>query len=215
MPFANETSLDDVLKHIKQETAKAGRPALPIYIDPIGLQEAERSLNSTVSIEMEGIPLRTSLRLALKQLGMGYKVEDGVLIITSEESIDEEQAEAEHERRLDILVASGGWRWAWAAWAAWACMGGMGGMGGAAAAGEFPRNAEMQAEQDKGETSQAEGKVGASPRRRRRRGRVRRPGPASRGVRRDRLLEPRRGDGLRWQGAGDGSAPRRRWPSIA
>ena len=121
MPFANETPLDDVLKHIKEATAKAGRPALPIYVDPVGLQEAERSLTSPVSIEMEGIPLRTSLRLALKQLGMGYKVEDGVLIITSEETIDEEQAEAEHERRLDTLVANGGVA---------PGMAGMGGMGG-------------------------------------------------------------------------------------
>ncbi len=41
MPFAAETSLDDVLKYIKQATATDKHPALPIYVDPIGLQEAE------------------------------------------------------------------------------------------------------------------------------------------------------------------------------
>ncbi len=46
MPFANETPLEDVLKYIKQATTTEQHPGLPIYVDPIGLQEAERSMNS-------------------------------------------------------------------------------------------------------------------------------------------------------------------------
>ena len=73
-----------------------GKP-IPIYVDPIGLQQAERTLNSTVTIDLEGVPLKTSLRLALKQLGLAYCVRDGVLIISSVQGIREELAEAASE----------------------------------------------------------------------------------------------------------------------
>ena len=49
MSFANETPLDDVLKYIKQATTTPTFSGIPIYVDPLGLQEAERSLNSTVT----------------------------------------------------------------------------------------------------------------------------------------------------------------------
>jgi hypothetical protein len=97
MPFANETPLDDVLKHIKTAFAKHEHAPIPIYVDPIGLQQAERSLNSTVQIDLEGVPLKTSLRLVLKQLGMAYCVRDGVLIISSVQGVREELAEAARE----------------------------------------------------------------------------------------------------------------------
>ncbi len=90
MSFATETPLDDVLKYIKQATTTPTFPGIPIYVDPIGLQEAERSLNSTVQIDLEGVPLKTTLRLILKQLGLAYTVKDGFMIITSEDSEDQQ-----------------------------------------------------------------------------------------------------------------------------
>jgi hypothetical protein len=86
MSFANETPLDDVLKYIKQVTTTPTFSGIPIYVDPHGLQEAERSLNSTVQIDLEGVPLRRTLQLILTQLKLAYFVEDGILVITSEES---------------------------------------------------------------------------------------------------------------------------------
>jgi hypothetical protein len=85
MQFPDETSLRDLLAHIKQATATPTSSGIPIYVDPVGLQEAERSLNSTVEIDLEGVPLRTTLRLCLKQLGLMYEVEHGYLRITSED----------------------------------------------------------------------------------------------------------------------------------
>jgi tetratricopeptide (TPR) repeat protein len=90
MSFASETPLDDVLKYIKQATTTPSFPGIPIYVDPIGLQEAERSLNSTVTMDLEGVPLKTTLRLMLKQLGLAYTVKDGFLMITSEDSEDQQ-----------------------------------------------------------------------------------------------------------------------------
>jgi hypothetical protein len=98
MPFAKETTLDFVLKYIKKRAAeKPGRPPIPIYLDPKGLEQVERSLNSTVMIDLEGVPLKTSLRLLLKQLGLAYCVRDGVLIISSVVGVREELAEAARE----------------------------------------------------------------------------------------------------------------------
>jgi RNA polymerase sigma factor (sigma-70 family) len=85
MSFAAETPLDDVLKYIKQATTTPTFAGIPIYVDPVGLQEAERSLNSTVQMDLDGVPLRRTLQLMLTQLGLAYFVEDGMLVVTSED----------------------------------------------------------------------------------------------------------------------------------
>ena len=75
-----------MLKSIQAATRAADGKSLPIYVDPIGLQETEKSMTSTVRIDVEGVPLKTSLRLCLKQLDLVYSIRDGLLLITSEES---------------------------------------------------------------------------------------------------------------------------------
>lgn len=83
MSFARETPLEDVLKYVRGATRGPDDDGLPIYVDPVSLQEAGATMSSTVSIDLEGIPLKTTLRLVLKQLGLIYKVEGGLLTITS------------------------------------------------------------------------------------------------------------------------------------
>jgi hypothetical protein len=130
MSFANETPLDDVLKYIKQATTTPTFTGIPIYVDPLGLQEAERSLNSTVQIDLEGVPLKTTLKLILKQLGLAYTVKDGFLMITSEDSEDK-QTEIRVYPVADLaiipmsLMMGGG-----GGGMGGGMMGGMGGMGG-------------------------------------------------------------------------------------
>jgi len=97
MSFANETPLDDILKYIKQATTTKTYSGLPIYVDPKGLKEAEKSLTSTATIDLDGPPLKTTLRLLLKQLDLAYCVRDGVLIISSVPGIAEELDEAKSE----------------------------------------------------------------------------------------------------------------------
>jgi hypothetical protein len=88
MSFNEETPLEDILKYIHQATTTASYSGIPIYVDPIGLQEAEKSMTSTVrNIDLEGVPLRRTLQLLLKQLDLAYFVEDGVLYITSLKSM--------------------------------------------------------------------------------------------------------------------------------
>ena len=89
MSFRNETPLEDVLKYIRERTKGKELPdGLPIYVDPVGLQEAEKTLVSPVQLDLTGVPLRETLRLVLKQLGLVYAVGNGMLTITSPKSED-------------------------------------------------------------------------------------------------------------------------------
>jgi hypothetical protein len=99
MSFPNETPLEDVLKYIKSATQGPADAGLPIYVDPVGLNEAEKTMTSPVVLDLEGVPLRITLRLLLKQLGLTYDVKDGLVTITSERSEDRPIPILEHVRR--------------------------------------------------------------------------------------------------------------------
>jgi hypothetical protein len=58
-------------------------------VDPLGLKQVDRSLTSSVLIDVEGVPLKTTVRLMLKQLELAYIVEDGKLLISSSMRIQE------------------------------------------------------------------------------------------------------------------------------
>lgn len=97
--FEDQTPLSEVLKYIKQNFKNSDGKRLPVFVDPQGLQDAGQSLDSPVSIDLEDVPLRFSLRLLLRPLGLAYCVRDGVLIISSVEGIQQELREAESEQR--------------------------------------------------------------------------------------------------------------------
>ncbi len=98
MSFNEETPLDDVVKYIKQASTSKTYSGIPIYIDPHGLKDADVTMASTVRhMDLEGIPLKTTLRLMLKQVGLAYCVRDGVLIISSPQAIFDELKEAQQE----------------------------------------------------------------------------------------------------------------------
>jgi hypothetical protein len=86
MRFPEETTLEDLLKHIRTATRSPDGKGIPVYMDPIGMQEAEKSMTSTIRIDLEGVALKTSLRLCLDQLDLSYSIRDGLLLITSKES---------------------------------------------------------------------------------------------------------------------------------
>ena len=89
IPFESETPLEDVIKYIKQATGDDKMPqGIPIYVDPVGLQEHERTMASTVTLNLEGVALKTALKLLLKQLDLIYTVKDGLLTITSKDAQD-------------------------------------------------------------------------------------------------------------------------------
>jgi hypothetical protein len=84
MPFARETPLEDVLEYIKASTRVEHLPdGIPIYVDPVGLTESEKTMASPISLDLRGVPLRKSLSLLLQQIDLTYTVDGGLLTITS------------------------------------------------------------------------------------------------------------------------------------
>jgi hypothetical protein len=83
--FGSATPLDRVLKYIREGTRDVNFAGIPIYVDPAGLENAGQTLTSTVELDVGTIPVRDGLRLCLKQLGLGYTVSDGFVMISSAE----------------------------------------------------------------------------------------------------------------------------------
>jgi hypothetical protein len=89
MHFSDETPLEDVVTYVRGATAHLDGKGIPIYVDPIGLNEADKTMVSTVrNIDLDGVPLQTSLRACLAQLDLAYLVRGGMLVITSQESAE-------------------------------------------------------------------------------------------------------------------------------
>ena len=112
MNFPTDTPLEDVKKYIERSTAdKTDFPeGLSIYVDPQGLQDADKTMASTIVIDLKNLPLETSLSLLLKQLGLTYWVnKDGLVIITASSedlvtpaSLDQEILSTLSELRAEI-----------------------------------------------------------------------------------------------------------------
>jgi hypothetical protein len=79
MPFQNETTLEDVNAYIKKTTKGASKFGIGFDVDQNVLKEEEKSMSSTIRMGVEGVPLRTTLRLLLRQLGLAYYVKGGVV----------------------------------------------------------------------------------------------------------------------------------------
>jgi hypothetical protein len=110
LDWPDETPLAEVIEQIKLNT-QSGAPqfslVVPVVIDPIGLQEVEKSMTSTVKRPhlADKLSLGEHLRIALDPLGLAYVVKDGCLMITSKESLDKEMGDAIDPYRMyrDVL----------------------------------------------------------------------------------------------------------------
>jgi hypothetical protein len=109
MPFGAETSLAELIKYVKSSTkGPAFADGIPIYVDPIGLSEADKSMASTVSnVQVEGVPLRTTLKLLLNQLDLTYVVGDGLLRIISQEAAERDVGEEPFETAESVAGMGG------------------------------------------------------------------------------------------------------------
>ncbi len=128
--FPKGTPLDAILKAIREGTRdeRAGLPdGIPIYVDPFVLVDdvdedpTPRPLPLPLPVRLEGIPLRTTLRLILNPHELSYRVRDRLLFIASEELLDhQDQVDADREQQDELrgkgMIVPGGF-------------GSMGGMG--------------------------------------------------------------------------------------
>lgn len=91
MRFPRGIPLQGLFVYVKQSTTSPATPSgLPLFVDPVGLQEAGQTMMSRVTIDRQGVPLRDALRESLGQLGLTYTVKNGLITVTSEEAVDEE-----------------------------------------------------------------------------------------------------------------------------
>lgn len=81
--FPDETPLEDALRYIQAATQEADGKAIPIYLDPDALMEAEKTPQSPIKLDLEGVPLKITLRLLLEQLGLVYEIKEGMMVITT------------------------------------------------------------------------------------------------------------------------------------
>lgn len=82
------TPLDKVLMAIAARTTSPSLPSgVPIFVDPVGLQEARATMSSPITIRDSSSPLSVSLREALKSVKLDHHVSRGLLIITSPNEI--------------------------------------------------------------------------------------------------------------------------------
>ncbi len=102
-PFrlARPTPLADVVQRLSCELG------LPVVLDLAALDRLDVKPEDTVKLELQGVRLKTGLKLLLDQVGLTYKVvaEDNLLILTdkqgSEDPIERVMAEV-HELHRDI-----------------------------------------------------------------------------------------------------------------
>jgi hypothetical protein len=104
--FADDVStLQDVIAYIKEKTKTGPNdPGLSIVVEQKGLDNADKTLASPLGIDIEGIPLRISIDIIVRQLGMTYYVRDGGVYINWSKYISWNEKNRSVERRLDKIV---------------------------------------------------------------------------------------------------------------
>ncbi len=90
VPSKDTVSIEDAIRAVKQSSVTRAFPAgLPIYVDPIGLQEAECNLAADVTADLGDATVAQVLDRILKPKGLAYWLpDDRYLLITSQESLD-------------------------------------------------------------------------------------------------------------------------------
>ncbi len=107
LTYPQQATLEVFLKDMKLHSAGGTKlPAgIPIYVDPIGLSEAEKTMASPVErpSAADKLTLREHLKRVLKPLGLGFMIKSGFLMITSEEAVDEPADEDPYLGFRDVL----------------------------------------------------------------------------------------------------------------
>jgi RNA polymerase sigma factor (sigma-70 family) len=102
LELPNVVPIDQFLKAIKRATTDATFSGIPIYVDPMGLQEVKNDLNTRVEYYKSG-RLGLVIRQTLRQADLSYVVKDGFLMISSRADITDQRLD-ELDRKLDRLL---------------------------------------------------------------------------------------------------------------
>ncbi len=103
--FAEPTPLRAVLTSLAKQVREDGGRPLPLYVDTTDIEDFEKTMGAPIILDLEGLPLRTTLRLILAQAGLRCQVKDGLLVIEFDDT--EKKAAEERQKRQDQLVPPG------------------------------------------------------------------------------------------------------------
>jgi hypothetical protein len=81
MRFPNGTPLRDVLAYVAAATRSKDGHEIPLYLDPNSIDDQEKVLGTPVRMNLEEVPLRTTLELALDQCSLCYTVKGGAIVV--------------------------------------------------------------------------------------------------------------------------------------
>jgi hypothetical protein len=95
LPFADETTLEAVAAHFR--TALGA----PVVLDLAALDRQDLTPEATVRLELEGVRLKTGLKLLLDKVGLTYRVipEDNLLVLTDAQGGEDTSAQLLDELR--------------------------------------------------------------------------------------------------------------------
>jgi hypothetical protein len=84
-PFRRPTSLADICLHLKRTLG------VPVVLDVAAMERQDVTPEDTVQLELDGVRLKTGLKLLLDQVGLTYHViaEDNLLVITDREGSED------------------------------------------------------------------------------------------------------------------------------
>jgi hypothetical protein len=106
LDWPDGTSLDEAIKRIGESTlgGRVFSRGLPVLVDPDGLGEAGRTLDSPVKAPPDAatagpLSLARELRIILEPLGLAAEVKDGAIVITSRGRVDRAAAASEEDRQ--------------------------------------------------------------------------------------------------------------------
>jgi hypothetical protein len=95
MNFPKSTRLRNILKYLSDHTKTPNEPGIPIYVDPVGVEDIETVLDLPITIDLDDIPLNDMLELLLEQAGLAHCVKDGLLIVSTPWRVSTEKAASE------------------------------------------------------------------------------------------------------------------------
>jgi RNA polymerase sigma factor (sigma-70 family) len=101
--FPEGGTLELLLKHIKQVTTDADYPGIPIYVDPKGLAEVNKTMSDEIQLNYKQRSIRSILHGTLRRMGLSFCVHDGFLMISSRDEVLDTRIE-EIESKLDQLI---------------------------------------------------------------------------------------------------------------
>jgi hypothetical protein len=81
MRFPSGTPLRDVLAYVATATRSPDGYEIPLYLDPNSIEDQEKALGTPVRMNLEGVPLRTTMELALDQCSLCYTLKGGAIVV--------------------------------------------------------------------------------------------------------------------------------------